>query len=341
MIYTAKDIANLLKISPAAVSLVINNRQGISEATRIAVFEKISELGCDYLLKKKPVKIDTIGFVVYKRHGNIIDQSPFFSLMIESIETSSRKHGYRIVLIYIDKANRISEQIDYIQSLHCSGLIIFATEMLNEDISPFYDLDLPFVILDNYFPDTLADSVAINNEQGTYQAAKYLYDNGHRKIGYLQSKTYLTSFSERKQFFFSALRKFKVIGMERYIFHVGYPEDNAYLDFKEILDSDTELPTALFADNDLIAFGAIKALKEKGYRVPEDISVIGFDDRPICVTSEPNITTINVPKAMFGALAVDTLINRINKNYDGYIKIEIGTELVVRDSVTKPKSLPL
>lgn len=337
MDYKAKDIAKILGISPASVSLVINNKPGVSEETRLQVLAKINELGSKQLLKKRSHVSRNIGFVVYKRHGIIIGQSPFFSLLIESIDNHARLNEYRIVIIHIDKANPIDEQIEYIRSLDCAGLIVFATEMLNEDLSPFKSLNMPMVILDNYFVTEPIDAIAINNEQGTYEAVKHLVGLGHTRIGYLQSKVYLTSFKERKHYFFSALRKFGIKGMEKYVFQVGYPEDEAYMDFLNTLESGAELPTALFADNDIIAFGAMKALKEKGYQIPEDISIMGFDDRPICMMVDPPLTTINVPKNVFGKLAIDTLINKIDGKYEGSVKIEIGTNLVVRASSCEPK----
>ncbi len=333
--YKAKDIAAMLNLSPAAVSLVLNNKPGVSEEMRQVVLNKIKELGCDYLLKRKNPNGKTIGFVIYKRHGRIIGQSPFFSLLIESIDNHARKHGYSITIIHIDKTSPLEPQIEYIKSCNCAGLIIFATEMLSEDLNEIKALNIPFVITDNYFVEEAVDAVAINNEQGTYEAVKHLYDMGHRKIGYLHSKIYLTSFQERKQYFFAALKKFGIKGMEKYVYSVGYPEDETCADFLIVLDNTDDLPTALFADNDIIAYGAMKALKEKGFRIPEDISIIGFDNRPTCLMTEPTLTTINVPKDVFGALAVTTLVNKMESNYDGFLKIEIGTHLISRDSVKK------
>ncbi len=331
--YRAKDIAAMLNLSPAAVSLVLNNKPGVSEEVRHTVLDKIKELGCEYLLKRITPNGKTIGFVIYKRHGRIIGQSPFFSLLIESIDNHARKHGYSITIIHIDKTSLLESQIEYIKSCNCAGLIIFATEMLSEDLSEIKALNIPFVITDNYFVEEAVDSVAINNEQGTYEAVRHLYEMGHRKIGYLHSKIYLTSFQERKQYFFAALKKFGIKGMEKYVYSVGYPEDETCSDFIKILNTTKDLPTALFADNDIIAYGAMKALKEKGLRIPDDISIIGFDNRPTCLMTEPMLTTIDVPKDVFGALAVSALINKIESKYDGFLKTEIGTSLISRDSV--------
>lgn len=333
--YRAKDIAAMMNLSPAAVSLILNNKPGVSEEVRVTVLDKIRELGCDYLIKRKLPHGRTIGFVIYKRHGRIIGQSPFFTLLMESIDNHARTHGYTITIIHIDKTSPLEPQLDYIKSCNCSGLIIFATEMLREDLPEIKSLNIPFVITDNYFLEEEVDAVAINNEQGTYEAVRHLYEMGHRKIGYLHSKVYLTSFQERKQYFFAALKRFDLPEMKNYVYSVGYPEEETCQDFLQVLENISDLPTALFADNDIIAYGAMKALRAKGLHIPDDMSIIGFDNRPICVMTEPALTTINVPKDVFGNFAVTTLVNKIESAHDGFLKIEVGTHLVVRDSVKK------
>jgi len=335
----AKDLAEILGISPATVSLVLNNKPGISEATREKVINKVHELGYSNLLNKITPNGKNIGFIIYKRHGHIISESPFFSLIIESIDNTAKKYGYNLMVMHVDRTQYIEQDLIRVKNSECEGLIIFATEMQNEDLEFFADIQMPYVLLDNCIIDEPIDSVSINNSYGTLEAVRYLLENGHKKIGYLQSKIFINSFSERKKGFFSALEKFGIQPLEKYVFEVGYPEDIAYKDFKEILSNTSDIPTALFADNDLIAYGAIRALKEFGYKIPEDVSIIGFDDRPICLFVEPKLTTINVPKDIFGSTVVETLINKLNnislgKN-ESFVKIEIGTQLIERDSVTK------
>lgn len=336
----AKDLAELLGISPATVSLVLNNKPGISEATREKVINKIHELGYSNLLNRITSNGKNIGFIIYKRHGHIISESPFFSLIIESIDNTAKKYGYNLMVMHVDKTKFIEQDLERIKNSECEGLIIFATEMLKEDLEFFKDIQIPFILLDNCIIDEPIDSVSINNAYGTLEAVKHFVTNGHRKIGYLQSKIFINSFDERKRGFFSALNRFGIQTSEKYIFEVGYPEEMAYQDFKEILNNTKDIPTALFADNDLIAYGTIRALKEFGYRVPEDVSIIGFDDRPICLFVEPKLTTVNVPKDLFGSTVVETLISRLEsislgKELESFIRTEIGTQLIERDSVAK------
>lgn len=338
--FKSKDVAKMMNVSPTTVSLVLNNKPGVGEETRKIISDKIIDMGYGHLLKKNRAYEKNIAFIVYKRHGEIILESPFFSLLIQNIENNVRKNGYKLVIVYLEKSEYTIDEIQHLKHDNCDGLIIFATEMLKDDLLPFYDLKIPFVIIDNDFFDEPIDSVSINNSYGTYEAVKYLVNMGHKTIGYLQSKVFINSFDQRIKGFFSALKQFNIQGMEKYVYKVGYPDKNTYDDFVKIINSKTDLPSALFADNDLIAYGAIKALKEYGYKVPDDISIIGFDDRPICTLIEPNLTTINVPKDIYGNVAVEILINKIenkgfSNNSSSFIKSEIGTSLVERNSVKK------
>lgn len=159
--------------------------------------------------------------------------------------------------------------------------------MLEDDISVFSELNFPYVILDNDFPFKNLDSVAINNTLGTFQAVEHLVSMGHTKIGYLQSCIYINSFGERETGFSNALKQFGLKLNSDYIFRLDYSEEGSYRDFKHIISTGRELPTAFFTDDDTIAAGAMKAMFEAGISVPGDVSLIGYNDRPVCSVSSP------------------------------------------------------
>ena len=166
-----------------------------------------------------------------------------------------------------------------------------------------------------------------------FNATSYLVNHGHQQIGYLRSKIRIKNFLEREDGFCKGLSTQK---RSDYIFDVEPTSEGAYHDMKALLEKSPKLPTAFFADNDIIAISCMKALKEKGFRLPEDISVIGFDDiMPLCEIIEPKLTTMRVPKQRLGMLAVDRLIANINNEAKEIIKLEVSTELVERDSVYK------
>lgn len=342
---TNRELSKQLGISPATLSLVINNKPGISVATRTRVLDQLAALGFSKLVRTAPapqpaVPGHNICFVVYKRHGDILDRSPFFLLIMESVENCARLHGYNILFIFIDRRNPMEEQMERLRTMDCKSAVIFATEMLDDDISLFHDLPFPYVILDNDFPWANIDSVAINNTLGTFQAVEHLVQAGHRKIGYLKSKVRIRSFDERTAGFTQALAHFGLTLPPHLQFELDYSEEGSYQDFKRYLADGAELPTAFVTDDDTIAAGVIKVLTEASISVPDDISVVGFNDRPLCEISSPPLTSIRVPKYAFGSMAIELLVKRlenteIQRDAIRSFKYRIGTEVVRRQSVKK------
>lgn len=331
-----KDVADRLNISTATVSLVLNNKPGVSEETRQRVLKLIQELGYDTNILSKPALKNNknIRFVIYKKHGKVVSDTPFFSTLMEGIEQEARKDGYNLVITYVTESENKQEVLRIIEENPLEGMIILATEMLPEDLQPFTRLGIQLVILDRYFKGESLDTVMINNTEGAYEATKHLIDMGHSEIGYLHSTVRIKNFEERKEGYSQALKDYAIKENKKYMFNLGSTLEDAYVDMSNILKSDQERPTAFFADNDIIAFGAIKAIKEYGLKIPEDISIIGFDDMPFCEIIEPALTTVKVYKQRMGMLAVKRLLEKLEGNAPEFIKLEIGTELVVRKSVS-------
>lgn len=348
MAIKAKELAKMLGVSQATISLVLNKKPGISEKTRMEVRQKIESLGYGYMFageegrsvstavsEEEPMP-EAIGFVIFKRGGELVEQTPFFPLILTGVEKTAKTHGYHLFVINFSTKENLEEQMNYIIRLGCKGIVIFATEMIGDDIEPFLQLDVPFVLLDNYYIDRHINSVALNNEQGTYALVEYLYRKGHRKIGYLGSRVNIASFIERKESYFRALRKFGLHDMEPYCVDIGYPESNACDGLLKLLRDGIATPTAYISENDVVAYGAVMALKAFGLRVPEDISVVGFDDRPICTLIEPTLTTVRIPRFRFGSEAVELLVNKIRQaaeKVESHVKVEVCVELIERESV--------
>lgn len=331
----AKDIAKMLGVSTATVSLVLNNKPGVGEQKRQEIIEKIRELGCEHLLKGMPSTNGNIGFVVYKATGKIIDESPFFTYILEGINKKVTESGYNLSFVYMDRQTPLEMQEAQLRSVDCKGFIIFGVEMQRDDLQVFIDTGLPFVVLDNSFQDSDVDSVSINNSQGISKAMQYAYDMGHRNIGYIFCKERITSFDERYRAYKRWLNYLELPFKEENVCYVGYSEMEVRMGIKEYLKKTKDLPTIFLAENDFLACYAIQGMQESGYKVPDDFSVIGFDDRPICQIMVPAVTTVNVPKNAFGGNAVVQLMLKMKEPRDYSIKMEIGTKLVVRDSVKK------
>lgn len=333
---TNKEIAKQLGVSETTLSFILNNKPGIADKTRARVIAEITALGYDHLLKKSPLPLSrSIAFVVHKRHGHILNQSPFYLLLMEQIEEQARNHGFNVILRMIDADDAPAEQIRDLNASDLSGLIVFATEMLDDDMEHFKRASMPLVSLDNDFTHLEMDSVVINNRVGALKAVQHLIENGHREIGYLRSKVFINSFGERGEGYRGALRRFGVEPAPEFLFDLGYTEEESYQDFRRILAGGAKLPTAFVADDDLMVVGALRALTEHGVRVPEEVSLVGFDDRPVCLLTKPTLTSLSVPKGAFGSLAVDLLVERISRprrDAFDYRLLEVGVQLVQRES---------
>lgn len=342
---TNREIAHQLKISPAALSLILNHKPGVSDATRERVLKEITDMGYAHLIKKKEETASlssNFAFVIYKKTGKILNQHPFFLLLMESIENRARKYGFNIMLTTIDERMDVPSQIQNLLDMKIKGMVIFATEMDENNIDCFKKLDIPFIAIDNDFPRLDINTVCINNAIGTFQAIEYLVQMGHTQIGYLQSADSISSFREREYGYQEALTYFSLSLNPDFVVKVPYTEEGSYQAFKKYLTGKPKLPTAFVSDDDTIASGVIRALSEKGIRIPDDISVIGFNDRPSCEITIPPLTSINVPRHSFGSEAIDALMKLVNRrehdsNMTRSLKLRIGTQLTIRSSVCSIK----
>ena len=329
----AKDIAKMTGVSVSTVSLVINDRPGVSDAKRQQILNAIKEQNCEYLLRNARSERENIGFIVYKRNGRIVDESPFFSYFLEGITERLKELNYNLTMLYINSTMSRADQNEIIRNAKCEGFIIFAVEMIYEDMQVFKDSNYPFIMLDNSFLFNDVDIVAINNFSGIRTATNFLIRRGHRKIGYIRSKVVINSFKDRFAAFHNSLIQFGIDFNRSYVVSVGYSDAEARKDMYEYILASKDIPTAFVCDNDLIACGAMRGISDAGLCIPEDISIIGFDDRPIASSSTPKLTTMMVPKDVFGNNCVDLLVEKIKSQRKYALKIEIGTILIERESV--------
>lgn len=334
MSISAKELAQKLNISAATVSMVLNRKPGISEKTRNMVIEAAKEYGYDFSKKWDSGEAKgIIQYVIYKKHGTVVGDTPFFAQVIEGIEQACRAEGYELSITYFYENQDIGSQIQALSSKNCQGILLLGTEMDVDYFPPFAKLKVPMVVLDTYFEELNCDSVLINNVQGAYRATNYLIEKGMTEIGYLRSSYPIGNFDERADGYYKALRHHGIPTGHPYVHLLTPSMEGAYADMVEILKGHPPVASAYFADNDLIAAGAMRAFKENGYRIPEDISIIGFDDMPICEFLDPPLTTMEVPKKRLGELAVKQPIQKILQEPKVTTKTEISVKLHERKSV--------
>lgn len=337
---TIKDLAKKLNLSPATISLALNGRPGVNEQTRENVLSLAQELnysgniGENKTLKRKSQKnFGNIGFLVYKRYGRVITDSEFFTALISSVELAARTQNYTILLTYCIGDKEINNTIKLLKSSNLVGLLILGTELSEEDVELFYKLNLPAVILDCDLLGCKFDTVTIHNEDGIWRGMKYLYDQGHREIGYLHSSFSIRNFEQRRLGYENSFEKLCLDRESQKIFMVEPTIEGTCADVCELVKQGIKFPSAIIADNDLIALGAMKAFAQCGIKVPDDVSIIGFDDIPMTSIIEPQLTSVQVSCEALGKLAIKQLLHRKENPYDIPQRISVSTSLNIRSSV--------
>ena len=338
MAITAKELSRQLHLSEAAVSMALRGRPGVSTATRKRVLEEAARQGYDFSrLKEESAPaasmMGTLYFIIYRKHGAVVADTPFFSQLFQGIDTGCKKQHYYLNMFYLDEGEEMELRLKQVIHFDCRGILLLGTEMGERDLLPFLKLDVPLVVLDTYFETLQADYVLINNIQGAYLATDYLISRRKSQPGSLRSSYAINNFQERADGFYKAVRSHGMSTAKSKVHLLSPSLEGAYADMLELLDAGEEPASCYFADNDLIACGAMKALKERGFSIPRDIAVVGFDDMPDAACMEPALTTVHVPKQYMGQAAVRRLAQIIEEGQEAPLKLEVSTALVKRKSV--------
>ncbi|GFZ32127.1 LacI family transcriptional regulator [Clostridium zeae] len=332
MTITAKEIAKQLNISESAVSLALNQKPGVSTKTRKKVIEVAKSLGYDFSkINPHTNKAGVINFILYTK--SLLFDTPFFRELITGVEKGFKNTGYRVIINHLHSEEYVQEQLDEIINSDCDGIILLGTEMAKEDFASFSLVNLPIILLDSYFDSNKMDCILINNFEGAYNATNYLIKKIHAQPGHLKASLSIYNFDERADGYYKAIRQ-NGMSVAKSIVHSLSPSiDGAFADMLSIIEQGDELATCYFADNDEIAIGAMKAFKEKGFNIPSDIAIIGFDNIPFSTYVEPPLTTINVPKTYLGELAAKRMLSVIENSSEYQpIRIEVKTNLIPRKS---------
>ncbi len=330
-----KQISEITGFSPATVSNALNHKRGVNKETAETIFKVAKELG--YITD---TGISKIKFIMYRRNGQIINDTPFFTLMINGAERACVDAGYEMTMVHLDRFSaNYAEQAESLINDSTSALVLLGTEVIGEDLNLFREIKSPMITLDYYSPDMKFDGVAINNEDSFFLATKYLIDMGHTNIGYLSGKFRIRAFRLRSRGYQKAMNGAGLNILPEFRVPLSTSMEGAYQDMKTYLQTSPKLPTAYIADNDMIALGAMRALQESHIRIPEDVSIIGFDDLPYCEICSPRLTSIRVPKQEMGKMAVERLIMMMNTTEHIKTKIEVSTDFIIRDSVCRLKMI--
>lgn len=327
-----RKISQLTGFSPATVSNALNMKRGVNRETAERIFQVAEELG--YSVAGKGIR--NIKFVLFRQDGSIIDDNPFHNYLMEGVQEEAAKNGMDMIFVRLDRNDpNYKEKVYRLVNDPNSCILLLGTEMERQDYELFRNSKGHIVILDGWCWQGWFDGVAINNADSVGQVVDYLRQRGHRKIGYIKGRFRIEAFRRREIGFRQAMLENDLTINPDWIVTVGTQTETAYRDMLEWLKerSKGQLPTAFFADNDLIAFGAMKALWENEIQIPGDVSLVGFDDLPYCAVSIPPLTTVHVHKHEMGRMAVRQLLTLMKQKNKVHYKMECCTSQIERESV--------
>jgi LacI family transcriptional regulator len=329
---TINDIAKLAGVSKGAVSYVLNNKPGVSEEVREKILRIIEEYGY------KPNKLSQA--LAGKRTNFIALVIPdisdvFYAKIIKGVEKTLSKHGYFLNL-YSTHANPEKEHqvFDFLNMGIVDGVIVMAYHINESFIKKIIDTKIPFVFIDYPYDNDRVYSIIVDNEEGGFKATEYLISLGHRKIAFIHGSKEAWDSELRFRGYLKALEKYDIPFNEKLVSRGDFTKEGGYKAVKDLLNSHERF-TAIFSANDHMAFGAIKALKEEGLRVPEDVSVIGFDNIEASALSNPPLTTIMQPTYQLGEVSVKILIKLLSGETLDQKKYLLKTQLIERKSCSK------
>jgi LacI family transcriptional regulator len=329
---TLKQISEVTGYSQATVSNALNRKKDMNEETVSQILQAAKNLG--YKISDTSKKINRILLVMYRKSGQILIESPLILSLIENVVEEARKNNIETLIYNLKEGEPdFDGKLENLLEEKKNGIILLATELEWKDIEIFQKLMVPFVVVDAWFREGDFTTVVMDNRSAFGKAVDYLVERGHREIGYIGSTISIRNFREREQEFKNVMHEHGLEVKEKYCISLQPTMTGAQETMRDYLETNPELPTAYVVVNDIIALGAMKALKSFGYKIPGDISIIGFDNMPFGEISSPALTTFDVRKEEIGQVATKLLLeqNAIGENL--HRKVEVLTELIERDSV--------
>ena len=327
-------IAKKAGVSTATVSLALNNRHGVSRRTRERILRIAKEVG----YTKRPSRAlmrGTVQFLKIIRHAHTLNQdhNVFISDYIDGISHRARDVQMRVEFSSVSAASGLADITAQMEQQDVAGFLVLGTELTAEDVRALATVQRPMVFLDTCHDFLPFDFVDMANEDSVFLAVSHMAGRGHRRIGMVTSRVNVVNFRIREEGFRRALAALGHPVDEGLIFPVDSTFHGAYGEFSALIASGRKLPDALFCCNDIVCLGVLRALREAGRRVPEDISLVGFDNLPASAHSDPPLTTIRVANKEIGAAAITLLKERIENPEKPCSKVLIGGDLVERQSV--------
>jgi DNA-binding LacI/PurR family transcriptional regulator len=334
-----KDIAERAGVSIATASRVINNSGIVSKEIKRKVLGVIEELGYHPNAIARSLatkKTGNIGVLISKTL-NPLPLDPFYSVIFQSIENTFKEEGYSTVFSTISN-HKDDYKFKIFSENRVDGFILLGCEIEEKLISFLKEKNFPTVLVDNHIDEIKMNTVVIDNEQGAKELVEYLINLGHTKIGYICERLDNLSFYERFLGYKRALEKYNIEYKPKLIQEGGRGAQGGYVAMTKLLD-ESEIPTAVFAGNDTTAIGAMKAIVERGLRVPDDISLAGFDGLEIYSHIHPSLTTVKVYRKEMGEIAARLLLKTMKNPEYPSLKCVVSTSLIRGESTIEPRKV--
>lgn len=320
---TLRDVARKAGLSVATVSRVLNGHAQVSPETRAKVQRAVAELGYEPPPRKRSAGVGTIAVVMPNLN------SYFFTEILRGAEQIAYERGFTLALYTTDGRSRQDIQGRIRQLPSTAGVVLVTTgpQQFGSAAS------CPVVVVDYGSEGSTFPHVTVDNLRAGYMATQCLIEAGHRAIGIITGPLSLQSAQDRLRGFRLALDEAGINFPKDWIWESDFTEAGGYAAVQAMFAQQTALPTALFCCNDLMAIGALRALRERGLKVPEDMAIVGFDNQPVSEAAFPALTTVAQPMFELGETALRVLLRLVGGEELETNRIVLDTQLVRRDSV--------
>jgi LacI family transcriptional regulator len=330
MTVTIHDVAKRAGVGSITVSRVINNSGYASEEMRQRVLEAIKEMGYvpNRLASSLRSKRTNVLALVLTDITN-----PFFTVAARGVEDVASRAGYTVIFCNTDE-NQHKEQkyVEVLMQNRVDGIILVPSGSDSASVVTLQQNGIPVVVIDRHIEDKSVDQVRCDSVKGAYQLTQLLISLGHRHIALLNGPQNVSTASDRLIGFNRALTEAGSNASEQVVISGAFTRESGLEMTRQVLELSPR-PTALFAANNFIALGALRALEEAGMRVPEDMAVVTFDDLPESLVVSPVLTVAAQPVYEMAAKATEMLIKRLtDKGLEGFEEVIFPTKLIVRKS---------
>ena len=330
---TIKDIAQKAGVSVATVSKVLNNYSDVSQKTKDKVAQVIKENNFRPNAVARSLttnKSYTIG-VFFTDHFNTGLHHPFFHEVIFGMEKALGSHGYDLLYFADRKWGENFSYREKCKNRQVDGVILIGVSRDDPNLSELLDSDLPVVFIDIDILGRRSSYVMSDNKKGAAEAVRYLHSLGHSEIGMIMGLASTKTTQDRLIGFQMAFQELNLTYNPDWLVNGEYTEEGGYRAMGLLLNK-KPFPRAIFCQSDLMAIGAINALEEAGYKVPEDFSVVGYDDIEVSRYVKPRLTTIRQDKMAMGSSAAELLLQMIKEPSGPSLPVILPVTVVERES---------